>query len=110
MLVNKVIECMIMKINELNQEYINQYNGMNGTLDMHIMISFLATIYSYFIRYPELTFKILVGKNFFESFVQLTDLISYFTYFSTQQSKVNIYLNVFKNLDYYFRHVFSFIL
>jgi hypothetical protein len=90
MFINNVIENIITKTNELNQEYINQYNAMNGTLDMHYMISFLTTIYSYFIKYPEITFKILIGKNYFETFVQLTDLISYFTYFSTQQSKVKI--------------------
>lgn len=91
MLINEVIEKIVFQINELNQEYVNQYNAMNGTIDMHTMISFLATIYSYFINYPEVTFKILVGKSFFEALVQLTDLIGYFSYFSTQQSKVNLF-------------------
>ncbi len=81
---------------------------MNGTMDMHLIISFLTTIYSYFIKYPEITFKILINKNYFENFIQLTDLISYFTYFSTQQSKVKIIFN--KTLDYYFRSLLCFIL
>lgn len=88
-LINDIIENIIFKMNELNQQYVNQYNGMNGTLDMHLMISYLTTIYSYFIKYPEITFKILLGKNYLDNFVQLTDLISYFNYFSTGQSKVN---------------------
>jgi len=88
-LIDKIVENIIFKTNELNTEYVNQYNGMNGSIDMHLMISYLTTIYSYFIKYPEVTFKILMGKNFLESFVQSTDLISQFNYFSTQQSKVN---------------------
>lgn len=80
---------MINQINELNQIYVNQYNCMNNTLDMHIFSCYLTTVYSYLIKYPEITFSSIVKKGFVEIFIQLTDLINYFTYYSTQQSKVS---------------------
>jgi len=86
--ISEIVLTIIEGMNELNQEYVNQYNAMNGTIDMHLMISYLSTIYSYFIKYPEITFKICVDKNAFESIIQLTDLICYFKYYSTNQSKV----------------------
>ena len=79
---------MIYKLNELNSTYVNQYNHMNGTLDMHLFTSFLTTIYSYFIKYPKVTFYILKQKEYFSTLTALTDFVNYFTYFSTHQSKV----------------------
>ena len=81
---------MIFKLNEINSTYFNQFNSMNGTLDMHLFTSFLATIYSYFIKYPKITFNILKQKEFLETFIHLTDFVNYFTYYSTHQSKVNL--------------------
>lgn len=98
-LVNKIIDTIIQKIDELNKLYQNQYNTMNGTIDMLLMASYLTTIYSYIIKYPELTFKILVIKQFFETFIQLTDLITLFRHYSTHQTKV--YFNLCSNFYSY---------
>ena len=80
---------MITKLNELNLLYLDQYTSIDGTIDMHLISSFITTIYSYFIKYPEITLRVLIGKNYFETFIQLTDLICSFNFYSTQQSKVN---------------------
>lgn len=80
-----------MKLNDLNTLYVNQYNSMNNNIDMHVFSTYLSTIYSYFIKYPELTFRILQQKDFFTNFLQFTDLINYFSYYSTHQTKVKIY-------------------
>ena len=86
----KIIEAMIIKMNDLNAVYVNQYNSMNGTIDMHLFSSYLTTIYSYLIKYPVLTVRILKQKEFLEEFIQFTDLINFFNYYSTHQSKVII--------------------
>lgn len=62
---------------------------MNNTLDMHIFSSYLTSIYSYCIKYPEVTFKIITQKEFLTNLIKFTDLIYYFNFYSTQQSKVN---------------------
>lgn len=82
---------MIEKLEELNATYVNQYTHMNGTIDMHYFTSYLTTIYSYLINYPLITFMILQQKEFFNSLIVYTDLLNYFTYFSTYQSKVHLY-------------------
>lgn len=63
---------------------------MNSTIDMHAFTSFLTTIYSYFIKYPNLIFSMLSEKDFFNTLMTLTDYINLFTFFSTQQSKIII--------------------
>ena len=87
-MVSNILEKMIFQLNELNATYYNQYNNMNGNIDMHLFTSFLTTIYSYFMKYPSLTFFVLKKKEFFETFIQLTECVNYFTFFSTHQSKV----------------------
>jgi len=79
---------MMSKITFLNCVYVNDYDKMNGTMHMHQINSFITTIYSYLIKYPELTYRILNERCFFQTLIQLTDLINFFNYFSTHQSKV----------------------
>ncbi len=93
--ISKIIENIILKLNILNQEFINQYETLNGTTHMHALLSYLTTIYSYFINYPDVTYKILKQKEFFQNLVQLTDLFNFFNFFSTHQLKVYLTFNLF---------------